>query len=268
VAETARTPTPTAVRRGSARDRVLRAARRSLASGELPPLLAIARDAGVSRSTLYRLVPSRAELLRLLDVEPDPNSRQRVLAEAATLIGEHGLAGLAMDELAVRAGISRASLYRLFPGKPALFREVMLARSPFVLVGRALVLHAGEPPELMMPAVARAGLESVRDGGGLFRALLLEVTGPGADAELGRDLAITETIGPLAAYVAGQMAEGRLRPMDPLLALQAFAGPLVMHLITRSLAERVFGYSPPLERVADELSAGWLRAMQPPAEAA
>jgi hypothetical protein len=59
------------------------------------------------------------------------------------------------------------------------------------------------------------------------------------------------------------MADGRLRRMDPVLALMAFAGPLIMHLITRDLVQRAFGFDAPLEIVAEELSSAWLRAMKP-----
>lgn len=247
------------------RERIVRTARRRLRSGALPPLASLAREAGVSRATLYRLVASRAELLRILEVDPDPTARERILAEGAALIGEHGLSGLSMDELAVRSGTSRASLYRLFPGKAAVFREVVRARAPFVPVAHALAEHAGEPPELVMPALARAALTSANGQAGLLRTLLFEVSGPGVDAELARELAIGDTIAPLAAYVAGQMAEGRLRRMDPLLALLAFVGPLVMHLLTRDAMGRALGLDAPLEVVADALAETWLRAMAPEA---
>jgi len=247
------------------REHILRTARRRLRSGALPPLGSLAREAGVSRATLYRLVASRAELLRILEVDPDPSTRERVLAEGTALIGEHGLAGLSMDELAVRSGISRASLYRLFPGKAAVFREVVRARAPFIPVARTLAEHAGEPPEAVMPAVARAALTSVQGQAGLLRTLLFDISSPAADAELARELAVTDTIAPLAAYVAGQMAEGRLRRMDPLLALLAFVGPLVMHLLTRDVMGRTLGLDISLDAVADEMAATWLRAMAPEA---
>jgi AcrR family transcriptional regulator len=249
-----------------ARDRIIDAARQALSAGGLPPLSALAREAGVSRATLYRLIASRAELLRLLEVEPDPSARERVLAEAVTLFGAHGLAGLSMDELADRAGVSRASLYRLFPGKAALFREVVRVYAPFVPVALAFTEHAGDPPERLLPAIAQALLRSAQGHVGLVRTLLVEVSGPDVDAELARQLALSETITPLARYLTAQMAEGRLRRMDPVLALMAFVGPLIMHLITRELVERAFGFDAPLETVANELSSAWLRAMKPDGE--
>ncbi|HAW10938.1 MAG: helix-turn-helix domain-containing protein [Candidatus Dormibacteria bacterium] len=256
-----------AARRQAARARILVAARRSLSSGGLPPFAELAREAGVSRATLYRCIPSRGELFRLLEVEPDPSARDRVLEEAVTLFGQRGLAALSMEELAARAGISRASLYRLFPGKPALFREVVRAHSPFIPVARAIAEHAGEPPERVMPVLAREIVRSTWGRTGLFRVLLLEISGPDADAELARELALSETIGPLVAYVAGQMESGWLRRMDPRIALIAFVGPLVMHLITRDLAERALGLDIPVETTAQELAAVWLRAMRPEAAA-
>src|ERR1035441_5269245 len=169
-----------------ARERILGAARRHLSAGGLPPLSALASEAGVSRTTLYRLVASRGELLRLLEVEPDPSARDRVLAEAVTLFGAHGLAGLSMDELADRAGVSRASLYRLFPGKAAVFREVVRVYAPFVPVALAFTEHAGDPPERLLPAIAQALLRSAQGHVGLVRTLLVEVSGPDVDAELAR----------------------------------------------------------------------------------
>jgi len=39
-----------------------------------------------------------------------------------------------MDELAEASSVSRATLYRLFPGKSALFREVIQTFSPWEAV--------------------------------------------------------------------------------------------------------------------------------------
>jgi AcrR family transcriptional regulator len=251
----------------STRDRVIEAARGGLTSGRVPPLAAIADAAGVSRATVHRAVGSRSDLLRLLAVEPDPSARERVISEAVVLLGSHGLARLSMEELADRAGVSRANLYRLFPGKAALFREVVRVHAPFTAVAAALVEHGDDPPEVLMPLLARSLLGGVRGRVGLVRTLLVEVSGAGGDAELARELALVEMIGPLVGYVTRQMAEGRLRRADPVVALQAFAGPLIMHLITRDILERALGFDLALEDVAGLLAASWLRAMRPgPAE--
>ena len=46
------------------------------------------------------------------------------------ITGRRGFAALNMNELAVAARVSRANLYRLFPGKPALLRDLIREYSP------------------------------------------------------------------------------------------------------------------------------------------
>src|SRR4029453_8223112 len=76
-----------------------------------------AAAAGVPRPTLYRLFGSHQHLLHQLGLAPPPSARSRVLDSALELVGRYGLAELSMDELAAKADVSRATLYRLFPGK-------------------------------------------------------------------------------------------------------------------------------------------------------
>jgi hypothetical protein len=49
--------------------------------------------------------------------------------------------------------------------------------------------------------------------------------------------------------------------MHPMLALQAFIGPIFFHLITRPVIERVVGLDMDGEQSVTELAQTWLRAM-------
>ncbi|MGD9794684.1 MAG: helix-turn-helix domain-containing protein, partial [Acidimicrobiia bacterium] len=42
--------------------------------------------------------------------------RDHILAEALRLVGDHGIARTSMADVASAAGVSRATLYRYFPG--------------------------------------------------------------------------------------------------------------------------------------------------------
>src|SRR5512133_2042683 len=77
----------------------------------------LAAQAGVSRATLYRLFGSQQHLLQQLGHQAPPSVPTRRSAALRHHLGRHDLAGLSMDELAAQAGVSRATLYRLFPGK-------------------------------------------------------------------------------------------------------------------------------------------------------
>jgi hypothetical protein len=71
----------------------------------------------------------------------------------------------------------------------------------------------------------------------------------------------------VAGYLDQQMAAGRLRRMDPVLSMQALAGPIVMHLLMQASAASPsgagHGVALPLEGVVEELVGMWLRAMTP-----
>jgi AcrR family transcriptional regulator len=248
---------------GEPRERVLRAAREALARGERLALTAVAARAEVSRAAAYRIFGSRRALLEALEVQPDPEARDRVLGAALELVGRRGLADLSMDEVAAAGGVSRASLYRLFPGKPALFRELLRTYSPVGPLLATLERLGDQPPEVVMPELARVATRSLAGRVGVLRTLFFEATSVSADVQEGTAYVITSFVQVFAGYLASQMAAGRLRPGHPLLALQSFGGPLLMHLLTREPAERMAGLEVPLEEAATSLAETWLRAMAP-----
>ena len=100
--------------------RILEQAPRVLAQGGKPTVADFATAASVSRASFYRHFKSRDALLEALEVTPEPDARERILGAAVEMVGAQGLTALSMDELADRAAVSRATLYRIFPGKGAL----------------------------------------------------------------------------------------------------------------------------------------------------
>ena len=227
----------------------------------------LAHAAGVSKSSFYRAFGSRDELLAALEVAPEPAARERILEAALTMVGAGGLAALSMEELADRAGVSRATLYRLFPGKSTLFTSLIYAYSPLEPVTRVLRDMQDEPPELVMPEIARTIHRTLIRAGesrvGLLRSLFFEVSGLAPDTEEAAREVITNLVGLLVIYLNAQMSEGRLRSASPLLALQSFIGPIFFHLMTRPVAERVLGLELAGERAVTELAEMWLHSMRP-----
>jgi AcrR family transcriptional regulator len=230
----------------------------------------LATRGGVSRATLYRLFGSHQHLLHELGLQPPPTVRSRILDTALELVGRHGLAELSMDELAATAGVSRATLYRLFPGKEALFAELVRRFSPFEPITAVLETMGNRSPTEVIPAIAQAMAAALDGRIGLLLQLLFELSrrdpdhhgGADADQDAVRGM---RTLPLVAGYLDQQMAAGRLRRMDPVLAMQALAGPIVMHLLMRASADSQSGagrgVALSLEGVVDELVGMWLRAM-------
>ncbi|MEW6477352.1 MAG: TetR/AcrR family transcriptional regulator [Actinomycetota bacterium] len=245
------------------RDDVLVRAAAAFAAGKAPSMGEIAAAAGVSRAALYGLFGSRRAIVDALRVEQPPPWRDRVLMAGAQLLAERGLSGWSLDEVAARSGASRSTVYRLFPGKAALFREVVRVYLPLAAMLEMLEAMGDRPPAVVMPALATSLTSAGHVRIGVLRSVLFEVTGRRDEheeviAEVLRNLLV------LARYVDHQMAAGRLRPMDPLLAIQSFVAPIVLHIASRPLIEHHGLVDMPLEEAVREFTHAWLEAMAPP----
>jgi AcrR family transcriptional regulator len=249
-----------------ARGRILDHARVVLAMGGRPTVDDFAAAAGVSRATFYRAFRSRTELLEALRRQPEPDSKERILRAALDLVGANGLSALSMDGLADRAGVSRATLYRVFPGKSALFTAMVYTYSPLEPVIDVLARRESDPPEIVIPEVARTIYRTIYGLGdnrtGLLRALFFEVSRLAPDTEEAARSVITKVVGAVVRYLAAQMSAGRLREMHPLLALQSLMGPIFFHVLTREAAEQVLGLDLDGEEAMTLLADTWLRGMQ------
>lgn len=225
----------------------------------------VAAAAGVAVRTLYRQFGSREALLHEAGCAPQPTTRQRILDAALSQVGRQGLAELSMDDLAATAGISRATLYRLFPGKSALFGELIRAFSPWEPVADVLdALPAGDPGDVI-PAVAQAIAQAMHDRAGLLLRIVFELLQGNPDTTEGMAHSMARGLPDLVGYLTAQIRAGRLRPMHPVLAIQLLAGPIVVHLLTRPLAEPFIGDQSPQEAL-DDIVHAWLRALAPEEE--
>jgi AcrR family transcriptional regulator len=233
---------------------VTSSARMLLRRDPAAPIAAIARHAGVSRATFYRHFGSRRAMLEAIELEPPTSARDRVLAAGAELVSPGGLDSFTMDQLAAASGVSRATLYRLFPSKAALFTELVRRYSPFEVLIQILDEYADAPPEVMLPAMARAMALAAHPRIGLLRGMILEVASGGADALEGIQPIIPDAVAQLVAYLERQMAAGRLRRTHPVLAIQSLLGPVVFHLLTRPVAERMLGVTISVETAAEQVA--------------
>ena len=244
------------------RRQVMSAAREILAADAGASVAVIADRAGVSRATFYRHFGSRESLLQSIELEPRPDARTRILTAARDMLMTTSLAELSMDDLAKAADVSRGTLYRLMPGKGALLQALIEAYSPFEAIRVIVNEHADDPPEVVLPRIGRAIVGVAGERLGLMRAIFHEVTAGGpAVAEMGP--LFERTLGLLIHYMTGQMSAGRIRPMHPILALQAFVGPIFFHLMTRPVIERIVPLPMDPETAVDELVAEALQGLTP-----
>jgi AcrR family transcriptional regulator len=242
---------------------VMGAAHEILRDDPEAPVARITTAAGVSRATFYRHFGSRADLLASVAHEPRPNARTRILGAAQEILVRRSVAELSMDDVARAAGVSRGTLYRIFPGKPALLRGLIETYAPFEAMRRIVREHRDEPPEIVLPLIAGQIVGVAGERLGLMRAMFHEATlGSGAMLAGARPV-LGSAIADVSSYLAGQMAAGRLRKMHPLLALQACIGPVFFHLLTRPVVEDITPLPMGPEAAVDDLVNAVLDGLRP-----
>jgi AcrR family transcriptional regulator len=241
---------------------VVVAAHAHLAEDPKAPITRIASQAGVSRATLYRHFGSRRGLLAAVDVEPPAPARERILEAASELIGQRGIQALSMEELATAAGVSRATVYRLYPSKAALFGEIVKAFSPFAPLVRVVTEHGDKGPEDVIPRITHTFARVALPRLGIMRGVLLEALSMRPDAVRGVQPFMPEALAAVGGYMARQMAAGTIRPLHPVLAVQAVLGPIAFHLLSRPIAEEIIGFDMPIADVVDELTTSILRGLR------
>jgi AcrR family transcriptional regulator len=232
-----------------------------LAQNSQASVAQISDAARISKATFYRSFSSRSELLKALRLAPEPDTNRRVLEAALGMLRTQSLADLSMDQLATNAAISRANLYRIFPGKAALFKAIVLRYSPFEPVMALFERIGDRPPEEVIPELVLAAYRTMSGRTGIVRTLLFEATSMTPETQEAFGETGLRAFAILGLYLARQMEVGRLRRVSPLVALQTLIGGVMFHLLSEPLLGGMADITG--EQAVTQLAENWLRGMRP-----
>ncbi|EEW24184.1 TetR/AcrR family transcriptional regulator [Rhodobacter ferrooxidans] len=163
-----------------------------------------------------------------------------VLDAALHLFTEAGFERTTVEQIAHRAGLSKAAVYLYFPSKKALLAG-LVRRAVVPLADRALAQitsYQGDPRPVLRAVMTQIATNLTDPSVLAVPKLVLReaVTAPEI-AQMYREEMLDRVLPALTALIAQGVAGGHIRAVDPSLTLRSLIGPVFLHIL---LAE-VFG---------------------------
>jgi AcrR family transcriptional regulator len=236
------------------------------------PVIAIAREAGISRSTLIRrLGGTRAALdaaVRAAGVDPGGQApvRTRALDAAAELIDTHGLAAATLEAIAVQAQCSVHSLYAAFGGRDELLRALFERHSPLLQIEDFFDSDHGDLPTTvhrLYKMIAHTLAAEPRVAPALLAEALARPDSPAIQNLLGHNA--PRVLASLGRWLTAEIQAGHIRAVPLVVLLQLLIAPVSVHMLTRPTTGRIPGIElPELDAVCDIFADAFLRAVALP----
>jgi AcrR family transcriptional regulator len=175
---------------------------------------------------------------RRAEARPD-----EVLDAALALFTEKGFAATRVEDIAIRAGLSKGAVYLYFPSKEAIL-EGLVKRALVPIADSALGLlsnYAGDPRPVITAALKLvAGRISDPKLAALPRLMIREIINFPEFAQMYRREVLDRVIPAVQTLIQNGVAEGYFRKVDPEMTLRSVIGPVIAHLLIAEL----FGIQP------------------------
>ena len=167
-----------------------------------------------------------------------------ILAAALDLFAERGFAATRLDDVAARAGLSKAAIYLYFPDKTALLGAVVdqAVGDNLATIGATIAGHRGPAGPLLGEFLGRA---ATLLGNSRFPDLAkLVVAESRAHPEIGRlwlDHVIRRAFPLVCGLIERGIASGEFRRVDPAMTARCVVAPLLLAALWRSVFEPLGG---------------------------
>ena len=192
--------------------------------------------------------------------------RQQILDGALGVFASKGCGAATIKDIAVAAGIaSPALIYHYFADKADVLRQLIDQRVPVA----DLFAHADAmmalPPRELLPRIATLLLRSAEDPQAVaLMKLMLGESLRQPDVALAMNNALPgRGFAFLHNYMERQMAAGRLRRVEPGVAVCCFIGPLIMYILTRDVFVQPDSATLSIDAMAAGVVETFLRGMAP-----
>jgi AcrR family transcriptional regulator len=152
-----------------------------------------------------------------------------IIASAAALFGEKGFNGTKTREIAARAGVSEALIFKHFPSKEDLYAAILAEESPVpALLSRVKKLAEEQKDVEVFSVIAQTIVGGAPDSH-LMRLILFSALENHELSDMFFHNHIRVFYDFLAGYIQQRIADGAFQPVPPIIAARSFMGMLMYH---------------------------------------
>ena len=161
-----------------------------------------------------------------------------IVAAALSVFSEKGFAAARLEDIAARAGVSKAALYLYFETKTDLFRAVVVeVVAPNIERIRPMAeAYDGRFADALPMVLANfARAAEITPLGGVIKMVVGESRNFPDLARVWHDAIASQALGLVTAMIERAQARGEVRAGDPRLHAVSLVGPMVMGLLWREV---------------------------------
>jgi AcrR family transcriptional regulator len=151
-----------------------------------------------------------------------------ILEAAYALFIEQGYAATSMRQIAVKAEVALGGIYNHFPGKEAIFSELILDRHPYRQILPIMLETPSEDIETFVRSAAKTMINELGRRPDFIKLMLIEMV-----EFNGRNMPkIIMEVLPQVLPLIEKFDMGQLRPMPPFVFFRAFLGLFFSYYMT------------------------------------
>jgi AcrR family transcriptional regulator len=163
------------------------------------------------------------------------SARDRILDAGLRTFAEKGFAAATTKEISSSAGVNEVTLFRHFGSKRTLFEHVIQERSPLRAITEKVSLDTDIPVDDLLERNAMAVLAILKTHRHLFMMLLGDAWRVQRMRSTISEFGVEKGVEFVTEMMAGLVAAGRVRSVDPDIAARSLIGMVQSYFLTRYL---------------------------------
>ncbi len=152
-----------------------------------------------------------------------------IIRSAAAIFGEKGFNGTKTREIAARAEVSEALIFRHFPSKEELYTAILAEESPLPGLRKRIEALAEQRKDVEVFTVIAETIVGGAPAPNLMRLILFSALENHELSDMFFHNHIRHFYDVLASYIEQRIQDGAFQPVPPMVAARAFMGMLIYH---------------------------------------